>query len=57
MNPRISDKIRVFLSGKYLDWAETLPKFNGSFVMKLQHIRGGFNCGHSIKSLARFLQN
>ena len=33
------DKIRVFLSKKYLDWAETLPKFNGSFVMNLQHIR------------------
>jgi hypothetical protein len=39
MKPRISDKIRVLISNKYLDWAEHLPKFNGSFVMNLQDIR------------------
>jgi len=39
MKPRVPDKIRVFLSEKYLDCAESLPKFNGSFVKNLQHIR------------------
>lgn len=39
MKFKIPDNIRVFLSSKYLNWAENLPEFGGSFIAFLQHIR------------------
>ncbi|TVL99484.1 MAG: hypothetical protein CV087_17705 [Candidatus Brocadia sp. WS118] len=39
MKFKVPDNIRLFLSSKYLDWAETLPKFNSGFIHELQIIR------------------
>lgn len=39
MKFKVPDNIRLFLSSKYLDWAETLPKFNSGFIHRLQNIR------------------
>jgi len=36
---RIPDKVRVFFSKKYLDWAEKLPRFGGGTISWLQEIR------------------
>lgn len=36
---KIGKIIRQYLSKKYLDWAEALPKFQGGFIKKLQTIR------------------
>ena len=39
MKFKVPDNVRLFLSSKYLDWAETLPKFNSGFIHRLQIIR------------------
>lgn len=39
MKFKIPDNIRVFLSRKYLDWAESLPKSGSGFIAELQEIR------------------
>ncbi len=39
MKFKVPDNIRLFLSSKYLDWAENLPKFNSGFIHRLQIIR------------------
>ncbi|MEL6930790.1 MAG: hypothetical protein AAFO95_19485, partial [Cyanobacteria bacterium J06600_6] len=35
----VPDKIRLKLAKKYLDWAETLPQFQGGTIAWLQEIR------------------
>lgn len=36
---KIPQKLSIFLSKKYLDYAESLPKFGGTFIATLQTIR------------------
>ena len=39
MKIKIPDKFSIFLSRKYLDWAECLPRFRGNFIASLQITR------------------
>lgn len=49
---RLTDKLKVALGRKYLDWAESLPEFKGGVIASLQHARR-FQRKEAEKSLER----